>query len=76
MSQAYFEVWTPGVSQLLSMGACYTDFLTKCSLSELIFGPNLGFLNWILADFQAWEHEKLPNLGIFSGKFENVVIFG
>ena len=25
-------------------------FLTKCSLSELIFDPNLGFLNGILAD--------------------------
>ena len=44
-------------------------------LVELIFGVNLGFLNWILADFQAWEHEKFANLGIFSSKFENVVIF-
>ena len=52
------------------LGACWTDFLTNCSLSELIFGPNLGFLNWIVTDFQAWEHEKWPNLGIFSRKFK------
>ena len=38
------------------------------------FGPNLGFLNWISANFQAWEHEKLPNLGIFGERFENLVI--
>ena len=72
-----------------NIGSCWADqwqtsfwglveliFWTNWSLSELIFGPNLGFLNWILANFQAWEHEKLPNLGIFSGKFENFVIFG
>ena len=34
--------------------------------TELIFGPNLSFLNWNLADFQAWEHEKLPNLAILA----------
>ena len=58
------------------MGLVELIFLTNCSLSGLIFGPNLGFLNWILADFQAWEHEKLQNLGIFSEKFKNFVIFG
>ena len=69
------------------MGACRADqqqiwglveliFLKTCSLSELIFGPNTLFQNWILADFQACEHEKLPNLSNFSGKFKTFVIFG
>ena len=55
----------------------------KCWLAELIFfdklltlrtnfGPNLGFLNWILA----WEHENCPKFRYFSRNFKNFVIFG
>ena len=59
-------------------GLLKLTFLTNCSLSELIFCLSLGFLNWILS-YLSWflglEHEKLPNLGIFSENFENFVIF-
>ena len=54
------------------LGLVELNFLDKLLTLRTDFGPNLGFLNWMFADFQAWEHEKLPNLRILGRKFDNL----
>ena len=52
-------------------------FLTNCTLSERILTPNFRLSELNFSRFSGLgTYEKIPNFGIYGGKFETFVIFG
>ena len=62
------------VQLILFCFVLFCFFFDKILLSEVICGPNWGFLNWIHR-YLGLGTENLPKLSILNGKFGNVVWF-